>query len=145
MKRSVLNKVSQKEIPRLKRKLWSHLTRNIKERDGKERGGKCITCLEYPISYNAQGGHCIPKSVCGVFLCFHPLNLALQCGHCNRAGQGEQGKWREVIGEEHWNWLQDARKETKSMSWSDFPFLKAIELLKEGKLEEYTDLLEKYE
>lgn len=64
----------------------------------------CYTCPAKSLeTMNAQAGHCYPVAQVGSnnTLSWDLRLIHLQCGHCNGAGQGEQGLYEERIKAEY--------------------------------------------
>lgn len=95
MKRSPIRKYSQKEIPKLKRKLWAVFTKYVKTKEK----NICFTCGKKVESYASQGGHFIPKSVCGIELYFHEDNVHCQCSFCNLQLEGNRLEYAKRLGQ----------------------------------------------
>ena len=109
--------MKQKTFKQLKDKLWPLLAAYVKKRDG----GACGSCGRRVSGKNYHAGHLIPKSVCGVVLGFHPMNVHGQCGNCNIWAGGNGALFgkrisarygRDVIAE-----LEEIRKKTKNEQW----------------------------
>lgn len=62
---------------------WHFFSKSIKERDYKEHGGRCITCLMPVDREDAQTCHTFAARNCGFTLLFHPLNNHLGHSKCN--------------------------------------------------------------
>lgn len=78
-KKKGLRKASQKEVPKLKRKLWTVLSRRIKERDG----NRCFSCKREGLEGSGwHAGHLFPAGSHNS-LRFHPGNIFSQCYNCN--------------------------------------------------------------
>lgn len=96
MKRTPLRKISKAQIPALKRKLWKVFTQWIKLRDN----NICFTCGKKVEGRASQGGHFIPKSVCGLGLYFHEDNVHCQCSFCNLQLEGNRIEYAKKLGQE---------------------------------------------
>ena len=62
---------------------WYLFSRFIRERDYREHGGLCMTCLKPVEKGSDQCGHLFPARDCGFLLLFEPLNNHLQHSKCN--------------------------------------------------------------
>src|SRR3990167_1249047 len=113
MRKSKIAKFSKRQIPKLKRKLWSLLSKYIRVRDK----GICFTCERRAEGSGYHAGHCIPKSICGKVLEFNYKNLAGQCYHCNIncGGNGAifAAKLQEKFGRDIISLLNETRLERK--------------------------------
>jgi len=77
--RKRVNKVSPKDVPRLKRKLWGLVKWLCKRRDGPV----CVSCRAEGLEgRNWHPGHWFTAGGHG-FIEFHPRNIHSQCGRCN--------------------------------------------------------------
>lgn len=74
-----MKKYTQRDVPKLKRKLWKVFSLWIKTRDK----FTCFTCGRKGEGQGMHCGHYIPKSICGPGLYFHELNNHAQCFNCN--------------------------------------------------------------
>ena len=128
MKRTYLKKYSTRQIPTLKKKLWSVFTKWIKARDK----NICFTCGKKVEGYSSQGGHFIPKSVCGTSLYFHPDNVHCQCSFCNLQLEGNRLEYAKRLGQEKVNELY-LIKNMVIEKWTAQDYLHKIEM--------YTNLL----
>ena len=101
-----------------KKILWRVFSEYIRKRDK----GVCITCGKRSDWRNCDAGHYIPKSVCGIELCFHPQNVHAQCRACNYYRRGNlslyalalQNKYGKNILER----LEAQRKLSRGAKWS---------------------------
>ena len=86
MKRTSLKKKSPQKVSILKRKLWTLVSKRIKERDKYI----CYTSKKKVEGSNAHCGHGLPSSVCGGRLRYHPKNLHCQSynENINAGGNG---------------------------------------------------------
>lgn len=62
---------------------WYYFSKTIRNRDYKEHGGLCMTCLKPVERGQDQAGHLFAAKNCGFALLFHPLNVHLQHSKCN--------------------------------------------------------------
>lgn len=62
---------------------WHYFSRWIKERDYREWGGLCITCLKPVFREDANTCHTFAARRCGFALLFHKLNNHLGHSKCN--------------------------------------------------------------
>lgn len=117
---------------KLKKKLWKLLTPKIKERDGYV----CQSCGAKVEGANAQGGHLIAKSVCGVVLCYMWFNLFCQCYRCNINAGGNSAilnlRVSKKLGYNVAERLEKIRRETKNVQWNIQDLQQLIECLESG-------------
>lgn len=88
IKRTGLRKLSQKDVPRLKRKLWSLLSPAIKAKDG----NTCFSCGATELHGSGwHAGHLFPAGSHSL-LRYYPMNIFSQCYKCNinLGGNGAQ-------------------------------------------------------
>lgn len=120
-----LNKISKAKIPSLKRKLWKLFSVWVKKRDK----GICMACGRRASGKNYHAGHIIPKSICGVVLAFHPLNVWGTCYNCNIWASGNSAilaqRVSEKLGYNIIQHLERIRKDTKNQQW-DADILKSF-------------------
>lgn len=125
-------KKKKRKIPstaKLKKKLWKLFTAWIKVRDN----NICYTCGVKCFGWNCQGGHFIPKSICGIELYFHEDNVHVQCGRCNLSEQGNIYVYGKKLGDKKVRELQKIRVEKKGIVWDRATY--------ERKIKHYTNLL----
>ncbi len=125
MKRTRIRKYSTAQVPTLKRKLWAVFTKWVKTRDN----NICFTCGKKVEGYASQGGHFIPKSVCGLALYFHPDNVHCQCSYCNLQLEGNRLEYAKRLGQEKVDELYKI-KNTVITKWSVWDYLREIEKYK---------------
>lgn len=136
LKRTPLNKVSPREVPRLKRTLWRLFSKLIRERDP-----ACVTCGS---KSNPQAGHFIPRQHNATL--FDPLNVWRQCSNCNLYLHGNIPAYIEFIksklGDDGFDYLILRGKEVKQ--WTVPELKKLIEASKKG-YKQYTKVYQKIE
>ncbi|MFS4438578.1 recombination protein NinG [Paracoccaceae bacterium GXU_MW_L88] len=80
-------------VASLKKTLWRHFARYIKKRDK----NICFTCGKKVEGRNAQAGHYMPKSACGLEYYYSETNVHCQCGECNCFLHGNIPNYRKAI------------------------------------------------
>ncbi len=78
MKRTKLRKLSNRDIPKLKRKVWQVFSKWIRERDNYT----CFTCGRKGEGSGMHAGHFVTRSGHNSTF-FDELNVHAQCYHCN--------------------------------------------------------------
>lgn len=140
MKRTPLKRKSKTSISKLKRKLWSIVSKRIKERDKHI----CFTSGVQVSGSNAHCGHGIPDSVSGARLRYHPKNLHCQSMRENIHLGGNGGEYYrrqvEKYGQETVDLLYQLKN--KTMKADEIYYLKLIELYTSGTWEEIEEFLE---
>lgn len=89
MKRTKLNKVSKREIPKLKRKLSKLFKAWIRNRDG-------VMCISCGSSRANQAGHYVPDGRTGMTR-WHYRNVHSQCLTCNLTDYGNTTAYGKEI------------------------------------------------
>lgn len=89
-----VKKLGQKDVPRLRRKLWSLFSRYVRNRDG----GVCFTCPE-PNQNGNQAGHFYSRRIPSI--CYDPKNVHAQCSYCNEYLHGAPGAYSQNIVERY--------------------------------------------
>lgn len=113
-----------------KQKLWRAFATWIKLRDSNDGYGECISCnklVMYPDpDGGAHAGHLFPRSSTYNSLWFHPMNVHLQCLHCNTFLEGNTMKYREGLirryGEGVIEELELARAAGQTRKWYDHDY-----------------------
>lgn len=119
-------KLEKKTIPQLKKILWKHFSKYIRERDN----FRCITCGKVGEGSGIHAGHFIPQSVGGEALRFDERNVFAQCYNCNinKGGWGE--RYAEVLecrfGREYIEKLRKIRDQERKQ-WTKEELIKLIE------------------
>lgn len=114
VKKKVSKKTRRKKlrpIKLLKKDLWELCKQLVRIRDG----STCFTCNKTLVhGSDKHTGHCIPSSVCGLFLRYDLRNLAVQCYDCNinKGGMGFifGSKLTALYGHEFAKELEDDRR-----------------------------------
>lgn len=133
-RKSFIKRASARDVPRLKRKLWTIFSRRVKERDG----SRCFSCGAKDLSGSGwHAGHLFPAGSHSK-LRFHPGNVFSQCYRCNinLGGNGAQFSANFILryGKETFDSLTRASREMKkwyayeleeliekiSRSWSEY-------------------------
>lgn len=83
-----VKKFGQKDVPRLKRKLWSLFSKYVRDRDGE----RCVSCNTFVAN---QAGHFIGRRKASVL--FDPKNVHSQCAVCNLQLQGNAAGYALAI------------------------------------------------
>jgi 5-methylcytosine-specific restriction endonuclease McrA len=126
MKKTKLKKVSNADIPKLKKKLWGLFSAYIRKRDG----GTCYTCGATGLDgHHYHAGHFIPKSVGGLALYFHEDNVHGQCVMCNMFLQGNAYEYGKKLGENKVAELYALKNRVSK--WSAQDYLNLIEKYKQ--------------
>lgn len=128
LKRTRIRKASQKDVPRLKRKLWSLLSVRIKERDG----NRCFSCGREGLEGSGwHAGHLFPAGSHNS-LRFHPGNIFSQCYNCNinLGGNGANFSANFILryGSDHFDMLVRASRIMKK--WRAYELEEMIEKIK---------------
>jgi hypothetical protein len=82
-----------KTISQLKKELWKHFARYIKNRDN----WTCVTCGRKGEGQSMNAGHYIAKAACGLEYYFGEQNVHAQCAFCNLALEGNRPEYRKFI------------------------------------------------
>lgn len=107
----------------LKGVYWYFFSKFIRERDYREHGGLCMTCLQYVEKGQDQCGHLFAAKDCGWTLLFHPMNNHLQHAKCNNprftpsAGIYNAKNIEERYGKGTLDMLMELKKQ-KAKEWS---------------------------
>lgn len=115
---------------------WYYFSKSIRERDYRDHGGICMTCLKYVEKEVSQCGHLFAARDCGFALLFHPLNNHLQHSHCNNprftpgAGVLNAINIGKRYGQETLDMLAELKKEN-TKEWDKATYRKKIDELKE--------------
>jgi len=88
-------KLKKWSLPKWKKEFWKVFSKYIKLRDNYI----CFTCGKKVSGHDAQAGHFIPASACGLELYFHEDNVHCQCSYCNVFLQGNQYVYGQKLGE----------------------------------------------
>lgn len=99
-----------KELTNLKKKLWKVFSQYIRRRDK----GVCFTCGLKKHWKEQQAGHMIPKSVGGLSLYFHELNVNVQCYRCNINLGGNGAIYAKNFVEKYGQWKFDELLQEKN-------------------------------
>lgn len=141
-KTKVAKKTPKKsQIKRLKTKLWTIVSKRIKERDKYI----CFTSKKSVSGSNAHCGHGLPSSVCGGRLRYHPKNLHCQSYHenINLGGNGTVYYQEQVkkYGQGNVDKLYSLRNNFIKVD-EDY-YVKLIELYTNGTWQDIEEFLEK--
>ena len=99
MKKTKLKKVSQREVPKLKRKLWTLVSLHIRQKYADENGvAKCYTCGQEYHWKALQAGHFISRTHSSTL--FDLENLRPQCFACNIWKRGNAAEYSARLIEE---------------------------------------------
>lgn len=125
-----IRSVSQRDVPRLKRKLWSLLSPEIRERDGHT----CVSCGRGHLSgSNWQAGHLFPAGSHSATR-FHPHNIHTQCFRCNISLSGNAAEYSSWFiseyGLPYFERMKEASRPTKK--WTPDELVVLIEKIKVG-------------
>lgn len=139
IKRSRPKRVSQKDVPRLKRKLWSLLSPAIKARDG----NSCVSCDRKGLDgSNWHAGHLFPAGSHSATR-FHPYNIHSQDYRCNISLSGNAAEYASWFISKYGLWfferMRDASRPTKQ--WKAWELEILIEKIRIN-LEEYSKYYE---
>lgn len=136
-------KAVKKKAPKastLKKKLWTIVSKRIRERDGYI----CFTSKKKVEGMNAHCGHGLPSSICGGRLRYHPLNLHCQSynENINLGGNGTVYYQEQVkkYGKKRIDALYSLKGHFIKVD-TDY-YLKLIDLYTNGTWEEITEYLE---
>jgi hypothetical protein len=124
------NKLSQKNLPKLKRKLWALLTAYVKDRDG----NTCVSCGKGGLSGKGwHGGHLFPAGKHNIIR-YDPKNVHSQCFNCNidLGGNGAAyAVWHmDKYGMDEFKRLSTLSRHMKS--WRSYEIQELIEALQKG-------------
>ncbi len=123
MKRTPLRKRSKSKTAILKRKLWVVFSRYIRQRD---QAGGCFICKARATGSNYHASHFIPKSVGGLILYFHPMNVHGCCMRCNIHLGGNLWEYGQKLGEAKVKELYLLKR--KIVKWSEKDYEEKIKL-----------------
>ncbi len=123
-------KLSQKDLPKLKRKLWTLFSAYVKDRDG----NTCVSCGRGGLEgHGYQAGHLFPAGKHNVIR-FDPKNVHPQCFNCNinLGGNGAAyAVWHIAkYGMDEFNRLSTLSRHMKS--WRSYEIQELIEALQKG-------------
>jgi hypothetical protein len=109
-----------KDLPQLRRKLWSVMSRKMLDSWVKEDGTTdCFTCGKViPKGGKVDCGHYLPKKRYKAHW-FNADNIRAQCFVCNKLAEGEQVLFDEGLVEELGLNVVLAMWETKEDGWSE--------------------------
>ena len=131
--------MKKKTVTQLKKKLWTLVSKRIKERDDYV----CFTSGKKVEGANAHCGHMFPSGACGALLRYHPKNLHCQSynENINLGGNGAMYATRfvEVYGVEHFKNLLVLKN--KSIKADSFFYETLIEMYTNNTLEEIENYL----
>lgn len=85
--------MARKTEAQLKKLLWKHFTKFVKQRDK----FKCCTCGRLTEGRNSQGGHYIAAGACGLEYYFNEKNVHCQCSDCNLRHEGNRPAYRSFL------------------------------------------------
>lgn len=111
----------KQSISTLKKKLWTHFSLYIRQRDNYT----CFTCGRKGEGSGMHAGHFIPKSVGGIALYFHEENVRSQCYNCNINLGGNQWEYGQRLGSETVAKLYAIKTQTNK--WTETDYLEKIE------------------
>lgn len=131
--------MKKKTVAQLKKKLWTIVSKRIKERDK----NVCFTSGKYVEGANAHCGHMFPSGSCGAVLRYHPLNLHCQSYYEN-INQGGNGavyalNFIEKYGQDKMN--QMLQLKNKSIKADNYFYETLIDLYTNNTLEEIEEYL----
>jgi len=133
-------------VVKLKKRLWKLFSAWARARDT-----DCQSCYKKNLQgSDKQGGHIIPRSVGGVVLYFHPLNVWTQCSYDNNwlGGNGAifAANISKKLGFNITEYLETIRRETKAVQWNVKDLQVLIECLEnEGDYEKVHRDLYRYD